>query len=103
MAEASRIRAQSSGDRTVVRVRMNHEMESGQRKDSAGKTVPAWFIQEMSASLNGRSVFSAQWGTSVSKDPYLQFLLKGAKPGDRITIQWLDNRGERRSDEALVL
>jgi len=72
-------------------------------KDAAGKTVPAWFIQEMSAMLNGRTVLSAQWGPSVSKDPYLQFVLKGAKAGDKIGIQWLDNRGERRSDEATIV
>jgi sulfur-oxidizing protein SoxZ len=103
MAEATRIRAQTTGDKTVVRVRISHEMESGQRKDGTGRTIPAWFIQEISALLNGRSVLTAQWGPSVSKDPYLQFVLKGAKPGDRIAIQWLDNRGERRSDEATIL
>lgn len=103
MTEPTRIRAQASGDRAVVRVRMNHEMESGQRKDAAGKAIPAWFIQEMSATLNGRTVLSAMWGPSVSKDPYLQFVLKGAKAGDKIAIHWLDNRGERRSDEATIL
>jgi len=103
MTEATRIRAQASGDRAVVRVRMNHEMESGQRKDAAGKVIPAWYIQEMSATLNGRTVLGAMWGPSISKDPYLQFVLKGAKAGDRIAIHWLDNRGERRSDEATIV
>jgi len=103
MTQATRIRAQASGDKTIVRVRMGHEMESGQRKDAAGKTIPAWFIQEMSAALNGRTVLSAQWGPSVSKDPYLQFVLKGAKAGDKVAIQWLDSRGERRSDETTIL
>ena len=103
MTEPTRIRAQATGDKAVVRVRMSHEMESGQRKDAAGKTIPAWYIQEMSATLNGRTVLSAMWGPSVSKDPYLQFVLKGAKAGDKIAIHWLDNRGERRSDEATIL
>ncbi len=103
MTEPTRIRAQATGDKAVVRVRMSHEMESGQRKDAAGKTIPAWYIQEMSATLNGRTVLSAMWGPSVSKDPYLQFVLKGAKAGDKIGIHWLDNRGERRSDEAVIL
>ena len=103
MPEATRIRAQATGDKALVRVRMSHEMESGQRKDGAGKIIPAWFIQEVSVLLNGRPVLSAQWGPSVSKDPYLQFVLKGAKPGDKVTIQWLDTRGERRSDDATIL
>jgi hypothetical protein len=29
-------------------------------------------------------------------------VLKGARAGDRITVSWVDNRGERRTDEATV-
>ena len=102
MADPMRIRAQAAGDKTTVRVLMSHEMETGQRKDSAGKLVPAWFIQEVSATHNGKPVLSAQWGPSVAKNPFLQFVLKGARAGDKVTISWLDNRGDKRSDEATV-
>ena len=102
MADPMRIRAQAAGDRTTVRVLMSHEMETGQRKDAAGKTIPAWFIQEVSATLNGKTVMTAQWGASISKNPFLQFIVIGAKPGDRIGVTWIDNRGDRRSDEAAV-
>jgi sulfur-oxidizing protein SoxZ len=102
MAEPMKIRAQANGGRAVVRVLMAHEMESGQRKDANGRTIPAWFIQEVQVSLNGRPVLSAQWGPAVSKTPFLQFQLRGAKPGDRVGVVWVDNRGDRRSDEALV-
>ena len=103
MADPMRIRAQVSGDKTTVRVLMSHDMETGQRKDAAGKTVPAWFIQEVSVSHNGRTVLSALWGPSVAKNPFMQFVMKGAKVGDKIAVVWTDNRGERRSDEALVV
>ncbi|PTT90406.1 thiosulfate oxidation carrier complex protein SoxZ [Pelomonas sp. HMWF004] len=97
-----RIRAQSAGEKTTVRVLMSHEMETGLRKDAAGKTIPAWFIQEVSAQLNGKPVLTAEWGPSVSKNPFLQFVVKGAKAGDKIAITWRDNRGESRTDEATV-
>jgi sulfur-oxidizing protein SoxZ len=102
MADPMRIRAQLAGDKTTVRVLMSHEMETGQRKDSAGKPIPAWFIQEVSASLNGKEVLAAQWGPSVSKNPFMQFNLKGAKAGDKVSISWTDNKGEKRTDEATV-
>ena len=102
MADPMRIRAQAAGDKTTVRVLMGHEMETGQRKDTAGKTIPAWFIQEVSALHNVKTVLTAQWGPSVAKNPFLQFVVKGAKAGDKITINWLDNRGDKRSDEATV-
>ena len=94
--------AQAAGDKATVRVLMRHEMESGQRKDAAGKTVPAWFIQEVSASLNGKPVLSAEWGPAVSKDPFVQFSVKGAKAGDKISVTWKDNKGDTRTDEATV-
>ena len=76
MADPMRIRAQAAGDKTTVRVLMSHEMETGQRKDSAGKVIPAWFIQEISATHNGKSVMNAQWGPAVAKNPFLQFTVK---------------------------
>jgi len=102
MTEPTRIRAQMAGDKATVRVLMAHEMESGQRKDSAGKAIPAWHIQQVSIQLNGRPVLAAQFGTAVSKNPFLQFNLKGAKPGDKIAVTWRDNRGDSRTDEATV-
>jgi sulfur-oxidizing protein SoxZ len=104
MADPMRIRAQSAaGDKATVRVLMSHEMETGQRKDAAGKIIPAWFIQEVSASHNGKTVLTAQWGPAVSKNPFLQFSIKGAKAGDKVVVTWLDNRGDKRSDEATVV
>jgi sulfur-oxidizing protein SoxZ len=102
MADPMRIRAQAQGPNAVVRVLMAHEMETGQRKDSAGKTIPAWHITEVSAQHNGKTVLTAQWGPAISKNPFLQFTVKGAKAGDKITVNWVDNRGDKRTDEALV-
>lgn len=102
MAEPMRIRAQMAGDKATVRVLMSHEMESGQRRDSAGKLIPAWHIQEVEAKLNGKSVMTAEWGPAVSKNPFLQFNVKGAKVGDKISIIWKDNKGDTRTDEAAV-
>ncbi|WP_395703907.1 thiosulfate oxidation carrier complex protein SoxZ [Aquabacterium sp.] len=97
-----RIRAQVNGDKATVRVLMSHEMETGQRKDAAGKVIPAWYIQEVMAQHNGKTVLTAQWGPSVSKNPFLQFNIKGAKAGDKIAVTWKDNRGETRTDEAVA-
>jgi sulfur-oxidizing protein SoxZ len=102
MSDPMRIRAQSAGDKATVRVLMSHEMETGLRKDGAGKVIPAWFIQEVAAQLNGKTVMTAQGGPAVSKNPFLQFSVKGAKAGDKIAITWTDNKGDKRTDEATV-
>jgi sulfur-oxidizing protein SoxZ len=102
MADPMRIRAQAAGNAATVRVLMAHEMETGQRKDASGATIPAWYIREVSASLNGKPVMTAQWGPSVAKNPFLQFSIKGAKAGDKVSISWVDNKGDKRTDEAVV-
>ena len=102
MADPMRIRAQVAGDKATVRVLMAHEMETGQRKDAAGKVIPGWFIQEVSAQHNGKLVLSAHWGPAVSKNPFMQFNVKGAKAGDKISVSWVDNKGDKRTDEATV-
>ena len=102
MADPMRIRAQAAGDKTTVRVLMSHEMETGQRKDAAGKVIPAWFIQEVTAAHNGKTVLTAEWGPSIANNPFLQFVVKGAKAGDKISISWVDNKGDKRTDEATV-
>ena len=102
MSDPMRIRAQAVADKTTVRLLVSHEMESGQRKDVEGKIVPAWFIQLINASWNGKTVMSAQWGTAVSKNPFVQFSFKGGKAGDKIAVSWTDNRGDQRTDEAVI-
>src|SRR5438270_13600178 len=102
MADPMKIRANLVGDSTEVKVLMSHEMEAGQRKDAQGKTIPAWFIQNGSATCNGKTVMSAQWGPAVSKNPFLSFKFKGGAKGDKVVITWTDNRGDKRTDEASI-
>jgi sulfur-oxidizing protein SoxZ len=102
MSDPMRIRAAATGDKVTVRVLVSHEMESGMRKDAAGKLVPAMFIQTISAVHNGKTVMSAQWGPAVSKNPFIQFIFAGGKAGEKIAVSWVDNTGDRRTDEAII-
>jgi sulfur-oxidizing protein SoxZ len=87
MPDPMRIRATEQPDGVDVRVLMSHEMETGQRRDAAGKVVPAHFISNVPA---------------VAKNPYLQFKFKGGKKGEKISVTWVDNKGETRTDEATI-
>jgi len=104
MSDPMRIRAQLMGDKVDVRVLVAHEMETGLRKDTDGKIVPANYIQSVTATCNGKTVLSAQWGPAVSKNPTLafKFAASGAKIGDKVIVSWVDNKGDKRSDEAAI-
>ena len=102
MAEPMKIRATLQGDVADVRVLMAHPMETGQRKDAAGKLVPLHFIQTITAQLNGRTVFTADVSQAVSRNPVFAFKVKGAKAGDKLSVTWQDNTGEKRTDEIVI-
>ena len=102
MADPMRIRASVAGDATEVKVLMSHEMETGQRKDSKGAVIPAHFIQNVTATHNGKVVLTAEWGPAVAKNPFLSFKFAGGKPGDKVAVTWVDNKGDKRTDEATV-
>lgn len=102
MADPMKIRATMAGDKVDVKILMSHEMETGQRKDAKGATIPAWFIQSVTATHNGKVVLSAEWGPAVAKNPFLSFKFAGGKPGDKVVVTWVDNKGEKRTDEATI-
>jgi len=102
MADPMRIRAVAKDGGVNVKILMSHEMETGQRKDSAGKPIPAHFIQQVSATWQGKVVLSANWGTAISKNPFLEFSFKGGQKGERIQVTWTDNKGDKRTDEATI-
>jgi len=102
MADPMKIRATLQGDVADVRVLMAHPMETGQRKDAAGKLVPLHFIQSITAQLNGRTVFTADVSQAVSRNPVFAFKVKGAKVGDKLSITWQDNTGDKRTDEVVI-
>jgi sulfur-oxidizing protein SoxZ len=99
----TKIRARAQGDRAAVTLLAMHQMESGQRRDAAGKAVPAWYIQDFALRHNGKPVLTAQWGTAMAKNPFLAVAVRGARVGDRIGVGWKDNRGETRADEVAVV
>lgn len=102
MADNMKMRAQLKGDYVEVKVLMSHPMETGRRKADDGNVVPAHFVQLLTATLNGKPVLEAQWGTGISKNPYLTFRLKGANIGDKVAVTWHDNFGATATQEIVV-
>ncbi len=97
-----KMRANAEGDVITVKALISHPMETGLRKDKAGKVIPADFIQEISCEHNGVAVLTAQWGTAISKNPYLSFRFRGGKAGDTLKMSWKDNMGKSDSAESVI-
>jgi len=94
-----KIRAKIKEGIAQVKCLMPHPMETGVRKKADGSLIPAHYIETVTCEHNGKVIIEAQWGTSVSKDPYFAFKATDAKSGDTIKISWVDNMGESSSGE----
>src|SRR6516165_11343758 len=93
MASTIRMRAISNGDVTEVQALIQHPMDTGLVKDAKGDLIPAHFIQQLTFEHNSKTVFLADWGPAVARDPYVKFSFKGAAKGDDLKIAWVDNTG----------
>jgi sulfur-oxidizing protein SoxZ len=94
MASSIRVRAIANGEITEVQTLIQHPMDSGFVKNENGQFIPAHFIQELTFEYDGKKVFVADWGTAVSKDPYVKFSFKGGSKGGELKVSWIDNKGE---------
>ncbi len=79
-----KIRAKIKEDVVTVKALMTHPMETGNRKDSKGETIPAHFIQEITCSSAGKEVLTAQWSGGISKKPLYFLQVQGSSRGGRV-------------------
>ena len=103
MAKSIKLRAKAKNGVATVKCLISHPMETGLRKDKkSGKLIPAEFIQEVTCEHGGKTVLSAEWGSAISKNPFLSFKFSGANSGDSIKISWVDNKGASDSLEGKI-
>lgn len=91
-----RVRVPSSvkkGEVFEVKSLISHKMESGQRTDENGETIPRFIINKFTATFNGEEVFSADWHPAISANPYMAFYMKAEESGD-LVLSWTDDNGD---------
>jgi len=88
-----------AGEIIEIKTLISHEMESGQRKDASGKTVPRDIIHTFQAAFNGKPFFTAEWFPSISANPYQSFFFKAKESGE-FTFTWKDDAGTEQKATA---
>ncbi len=82
------------GEIVEVKALVAHIMETGQRKDSAGKAIPRKILNKFSCTVNGKEVFSADFEPAVSANPYIQFKFRAQESGP-VVLTWTDDDGSK--------
>ena len=103
MSSSIRLKTKIRDDITTVRAIIRHPMETGFRiDDDTAKLVPEHYIKKINFKHNGKTIFSCDWSRAVSKNPYLSFMFKNSKVGDKIQIAWFDTKDNSDSLETVI-
>ena len=80
------------GDIIEIKALIQHEMETGFRVDSEGKTIPRDIITDFVCRYNGEEVFRAEFFPAMSANPFLSFFTIATESGT-IAFEWNGDNG----------
>jgi len=81
-----------AGEVIEVKTLISHEMESGNRKDKDGKSIPRKIINTFVVKFDGTELMRVDWGTAISANPYQSFFVRVPQTGT-FTFEWIDDDG----------
>ena len=81
-----------AGDIVEIKTLISHVMETGNRKDKDGKTIPRNIINTFTATFDGKPVFKAELQPGISANPYIAFNVRVPASGD-LEMTWVDDLG----------
>jgi sulfur-oxidizing protein SoxZ len=82
------------GELVEVKALVQHVMETGQRKDASGNTIPRKILNKFTCTVNGKEVFSADFEPAIAANPYIQFKFKATESGP-VVLTWVDDDGSK--------
>lgn len=96
MATQTRMRISRVDNRADVYVMVKHPMDPGYHGDNPH------YIETVHFMLNNQSIANISLGPGVSENPLIGIVLNAVKPGDRLAVQWIDNRGSKGATAQVI-
>ncbi|WP_316013536.1 thiosulfate oxidation carrier complex protein SoxZ [Roseobacter sp. HKCCA0434] len=82
----------SAGEAIEIKTLISHPMESGQRRDSDGNTIPRSIINRFTCEFNGEMVMDVAMEPAISTNPYFEFMATVPESGT-FEFTWYDDDG----------
>ena len=80
-AKSHKMRVKLTNGKALVRMLLNHPMETGNRTDKlTGTKLPCHFIRELTCEHNGKPVLRSESAWGMARKPYLSFCIRDARP-----------------------
>jgi sulfur-oxidizing protein SoxZ len=84
-----------------VKVLISHPMESGQRRDQMGATIPRDIINHFHCTLDGETVLEAEFFPAIAANPFLSFSAVAEKSGV-LALTFTDDRGVTQTETVAI-
>ncbi|WP_310441222.1 thiosulfate oxidation carrier complex protein SoxZ [Sulfurimonas sp.] len=95
-----KIKAKIKDNVTEVKLLLSNPMVG--KEEAALKKIDVSYITHVTAKVGGKVVWEASTGPFLSKDPYFMFNFKGAKAGDEIVVDTIDDKGKTETDKEVI-
>ncbi|OHD98635.1 MAG: thiosulfate oxidation carrier complex protein SoxZ [Sulfurimonas sp. RIFCSPLOWO2_12_FULL_36_74] len=95
-----KIKAKIKDNVTEVKLLLSNPMVG--KEEAALKKIDVSYITHVTAKVGGKIVWEASTGPFLSKDPYFMFNFKGAKAGDEIVVDTIDDKGKTETDKEVI-
>ena len=87
----------TAGQVITIKTLISHPMESGQRKDGDGNTIPRSIINRFTCAFNGENVIDVTMEPAISTNPYFEFDAVVPETGT-FEFTWYDDDGDVYTD-----
>jgi len=82
----------NSGEVIEIKTLINHQMETGYRRDNVGNAIPRDIITKFTCSYGGAEVFRMELFTGVAANPFVAFTTIATETGE-LVFEWTDQHG----------
>jgi sulfur-oxidizing protein SoxZ len=82
-----------AGEPFEIKTLLSHPMESGQRKDGQGNTIPRRIVHRFTCTAGGRQVFAMDLHPGIATNPYVVFWCRLHSSAE-LVFTWVDDGGE---------
>jgi len=91
----------SAGEVIMIRTLISHAMESGQRVDGDGNTIPRSIVNRFTCEFNGELVMDMTLEPAISANPFIEFEALVPESGT-FQFRWYDDNGSVYSAERQI-
>ena len=87
------------GDVIELKAMIQHDMETGYRRDEYGRPIARDILKYFECLYNGEIVFRAELFPGIAANPFLSFYTTATESGT-LLFRWVDQNGQEWQEQA---